>query len=337
MPHYIKQFEPLWGKWKVEDKVGAGSYGSVWKVSRSDGENVEYAAIKEIIVPASKEILYESKLQGLNPEMAKLYFRQILDDTLLEVQLMRKLSKYPNIVHFEKYQIRDVPFTDDFGWVVLIWMEFLQPVRDIFLNQRITIRDVAKIGIDICCALEACEENQILHRDIKPDNIFYDPKTNQYKLGDFGIAREQGRATADKGRPGTLSHMPPEVYQGERFSYGSDLYALGMILYRLLNYFRLPFLPPYPQPFTPHQRDQALLQRLNGAEPELPQMGKRNAEFLGASKKEDDDIGIYVDVAHREQAIALGEIVRKSISAKPNNRFQNARQLRIAIEEVGLI
>ena len=62
------------------------------------------------------------------------------------------------------------------------------------------IYDVAKLGIDICRALEVCEEYGIVHKDIKPDNIFYSPETNTYKLGDFGISHFIKQPTEGKGK-----------------------------------------------------------------------------------------------------------------------------------------
>ena len=317
MEAYIKKFEPLWGEWKVVEELGEGSYGSVWKVSRDKGGMTEYAAVKEVRVPASEEVWEESKLEGLDVESAKLYFQKILDKTLREVNLMKELAECPNIVEFQKCEIKELDEFGTFGWVIYIKMELLQSVKDVFLNKKLALEDVAKIGIDIAKALEVCEEKGIVHQDIKPDNLFYSPQSDTYKLGDFGIAKQLGRATAQKGRPGTLSYMSPEIFGGAESSSASDLYALGMILYRVLNHFRMPFLPSYPQRFTPDERDQALLGRLKGKEPELP------------------DVSFWTE--DMEKAKALAEIARRSISADIGQRYQSAREFREVMEALDIL
>lgn len=67
-------------------------------------------------------------------------------------------------------------------------MELLTPLLDYLNNNSISEREVLKIGIDICRALEVCNQKKIIHRDVKPENIFIS-STGDFKLGDFGIAR----------------------------------------------------------------------------------------------------------------------------------------------------
>lgn len=315
MAQYVKQFEPLWGEWFSEEKLGAGSYGNVWKVYRMNGEKREVSAVKEVVVPASKEVFEAAKLEGLDREGAKHYFRKILDKTLKEIELMKALSECQNIVQFKEYTICDLEETDRFGWVVFIRMELLDSVKNMFLDRRFQLNEIAKIGIDICKALEMCELKGIINQDIKPDNLFYDSLTNTYKLGDFGIAKQLDRATAnEKGRPGTLSYMSPEVFRGEQITNALDLYALGMILYRLLNHFRMPFLPEYPRCFTPDERDAALLKRLEGAQVPLPLADDFNGE--------------------KEKILEFCKIVTKSVDSDPEKRYKSAAEFRNEIEKL---
>ena len=97
----------------------------------------------------------------------------------------------------------------------------------------------------MCSALELCRENNIIHRDIKPQNIFVS-RYGVFKLGDFGVAKASTiRTSADK--VGTYSYMAPEVYKGKGYDDRVDIYSLGMVLYWLLNERRGPFLPMPPQ------------------------------------------------------------------------------------------
>ena len=64
----------------------------------------------------------------------------------------------------------------------------------------------------------------------------------EFKLGDFGIARELDRNVNGLSKKGTFSYMAPEMYRGEDYDQRVDIYSLGIVLYRLRNHNRLPFI-----------------------------------------------------------------------------------------------
>lgn len=76
---------------------------------------------------------------------------------------------------------------------------------------------------------------------------------------------------------GTKSYMAPEMIRMEKYGKNVDLYALGLTMYELLNHGRMPFLPPYPLPFYPQEREEAMIKRLTGQEfPEIEGIGELN-------------------------------------------------------------
>jgi serine/threonine-protein kinase len=324
MEDVIYRFAPLWGKWNVDCFLGSGSFGKVWKVSALD--EILPAAVKEVQIPFSTGDLSTAASEGLDISGAKVYFRALLDETLKEVELMQELASCETVVHLYDYQVKELNREGEFGWVILIRMEHLVPFRVRF-SEGLPVSEAARLGIDISYALEACGEKGIVHRDIKPDNLFYSPESGRYKLGDFGIAHYLARPTEGKGRAGTLTHMPPEVYQGAMHTQDADLYALGMILYRLLNHNRIPLLPPYPEPFTPVERDRALVRRLRGEEPNAP-----NVMGCADGERPTYKFGIYYDENTHSDATALGRIAWKAISARPEERYPSAKEFRKAIE-----
>lgn len=124
-------------------------------------------------------------------------------------------------------------------------------------------RDIIRLGIDMCRALEVCQKHNIIHRDIKPENIFVS-ENGDFKLGDFGIARTIEKTSGGLSKKGTYHYMAPEVYRGEDYGFSVDTYSLGLVLYRLLNRNRAPFMPAFPEPITYSRREIALAKRITG-------------------------------------------------------------------------
>ena len=95
--------------------------------------------------------------------------------------------------------------------------------------------EVADIGVKLAGALETAHRAGVLHRDIKPGNVFQSG-LGEPKLGDFGIARLQGGTeTRSSAVTASIVHAPPEVISGQRPDHRSDIYALGSSLYELLS------------------------------------------------------------------------------------------------------
>jgi tRNA A-37 threonylcarbamoyl transferase component Bud32 len=119
-----------------------------------------------------------------------------------------------------------------------ISMELLEgrAINDILKKHgRLTVRDVARIGVQICAGLNYAHEQRIVHRDIKTGNLFFTRDQN-VKIMDFGIAKsmeEVRRATTVVG--GTPYYMAPEQAAGEQVDHRADLYALGVTLFQMVT------------------------------------------------------------------------------------------------------
>jgi serine/threonine-protein kinase len=94
---------------------------------------------------------------------------------------------------------------------------------------------VLSIIARVADALDYAHRNSVVHRDIKPGNIMYDPDADSVKVTDFGIARITDSSKTKTGMVlGTPSFMSPEQLAGKKIDGQSDLFSLGVTLYQLV-------------------------------------------------------------------------------------------------------
>jgi eukaryotic-like serine/threonine-protein kinase len=106
-------------------------------------------------------------------------------------------------------------------------------------NTPLPLDDVVNIISQIAAAVQAAHSAGVIHRDLKPDNVMYDPATRRVKLLDFGIAADTDRASEDRLTRagffvGTLMYVAPEALSGEMVTPAADQYSLATIAYYLL-------------------------------------------------------------------------------------------------------
>ena len=108
---------------------------------------------------------------------------------------------------------------------------------------KLAAQQVRRMALDLIGGLEAAHHRGVVHRDVKPANVFFDARGTA-KLGDFGVAHlvDLGQ-TQTGGLIGTLAYMSPEQITGAPISIAADVYALGVTLFEALTG-RLPFLGP---------------------------------------------------------------------------------------------
>lgn len=293
----------VWPEWQIIKQLGKGSYGVVYEAVRTDNNVESHAAIKVISIPTDESEVDSLRSEGYDPDSTRAYFKNIVDDFVGEIQLMESLKGMQNIVSVEDYKV--IAKTDRVGWDLYIRMELLTPFQTYICDNKMTEADVIKLGMDICTALEICGQRNVIHRDIKPENIFIN-NFGYFKLGDFGIARKMDNMTSGLSQKGTYNYMAPEVATTNEYDARVDIYSLGIVLYRLLNNNRLPFLDADAQSLNPNDRKLAVERRMRGDQLPAP---------CNASPE-------------------MANLILRACAYHPNGRFATAKEMKAALTAV---
>jgi serine/threonine-protein kinase len=210
--------KPMLGRYEIEKELGKGAMGVVY-LGRDPKIN-RIVAIKTMAL--SQEFEADELV-----EVKERFFR--------EAETAGRLN-HPNIVTmFDAGEEHDLAY---------IAMEFLKG-KDLvsyckpgnLLPQPLVMSIVARVAD----ALSYAHENHVVHRDVKPANIMYEPESDQVKVTDFGIARITDSSKTKTGMVlGTPSFMSPEQLAGKKIDGRSDLFSLGVMLYQM-SCGKLPF------------------------------------------------------------------------------------------------
>ena len=294
----------IWPNWKITEKIGAGSFGFVYKaVHKTAVIAGDAVAIKVINIPKEESEIANRKLDGATEEEIRREFDEIRTEYVNEIKFMMDFRDSPNVARIEDYEV--VAKKDSIGWIIYIRMELMTDLRSWINNNGFNERTAVKIGKDICDALKLCESKNVLHRDIKPSNILVNTSTSTFKLSDFGVAKYNDSLSGSLSSKGTPDFMAPEVAKFLHYDSRIDTYSLGLVLYYFMNRRHGPFLDLSRMP-TPTEMEEAKQRRFNG---EL--------------------IPPPIDAGP-----ALAEVILHACAYDPNDRFQSAQEFYDALCKV---
>lgn len=296
----------VFNDWTISEKIGEGRFAEVYKAQKVVDGVSAYCAIKYMNISRTSSDIDNLIKNGIinNIQDVDNYYLSIINGVRKEFQIMKGLVGTPYIVNC--YDYFEEQKQDGTGIDIYIRMELVQDIDKYFNNRSINTSDVVQIGIDICAALELCASKGIIHKDIKPNNIFIG-SDGKYKLGDFGVAASMN--SASKEILGTYSYMAPEVYDKKNVSFSTDLYSLGLVMYKLLNKNKLPFVNGRVN------EDEALKIRMSSMD--LPSIRGVNKNLMNVILKacSYDSVNRYSDASAMKkdlQGISLSTSVNKS-------------------------
>lgn len=194
------------GPFRLLRLIGAGGMGEVWLGLRDDGQAEQRVAIKRV----------RGGLPGFAARLRS------------ERRILARLE-HPNIARFIDAGV------DDTGspWLALEYVDGV-PVTDWCSGQNLPLAERLQLFCKICAAVDDAHRHLIVHRDLKPANVLVDGR-GEPKLLDFGVAQllDDTQAEATSGSL-TPSYAAPEQLRGQPLGTAADIYALGLLLFRLL-------------------------------------------------------------------------------------------------------
>jgi eukaryotic-like serine/threonine-protein kinase len=291
------------GPYRVVRELGRGGMGVVYLADRVDGEFRREVAIK---------------LLRNSPDAEELHRRFIA-----ERQILASLN-HPHIA-----QLLDGGTTA--GQLPYLVMEYVDglPITTYCDRHGLDVASRLRLFLDVCRAVNSAHQNLVIHRDIKPGNILV-TAAGQVKLLDFGIAKLLNSAMGGMATPHTRTafrvmtpeYASPEQIRGEPLTTGSDVYALGVVLYELLAGRR-----PYQiRTGTVHELHELICER----EPERPSTwAKRppSADDPAAPTAIALARGTSPDRLQRVLAGDLDAIVMMALRKEPRRRYGSAELL----------
>lgn len=213
MPFKMLSPGTLISHYRITEKIGAGGMGVVYKA--------EDTKLKRTVA-----------LKFLPPRM--LCDAEARDRFEHEAQSASALN-HPNIATI--YEI------DEAEARCFIAMEYLEggSLKEYLRKKELSVKEILDLGIQIGEGLTAAHERDVIHRDIKPDNIMLTGK-DLAKIMDFGLAKLKGATKVTKTGTtlGTLQYMSPEQASGQEVDRRSDIFSFGVILYEMVTG-KLPF------------------------------------------------------------------------------------------------
>jgi serine/threonine protein kinase len=260
--------------YQILEQLGKGGMGIVYKAT---DEKLERLVAIKVLAP-----------ETVGDEISRERF-------LREAQAAAKLN-HPNITTI--YAIDEVDNT------IFIVMEYVSgtTLGEVMDSRRLTLAEILKLAIQIAEGLAEAHQKNVIHRDVKPDNLMLSP-ANQIKIMDFGLAkiRGQSRLTQDNFSMGTIDYISPELISRDReIDQRSDIFSFGVLLYEMLS-------------------------------GDLPFKGEHDWAILYAILNHDP---LPLDARKLQIPATLVKLILKCLKKEPDFRYQSVAEIIVALKKI---
>mgnify|MGYP004599601529 CR=1 FL=1 len=293
----LKLISPLLSNMEVVECLSVRGAAAVYVVkSTKSGQTY---ILKHISVPESQKQVDALMFTGAaaTKEDAQKYYEQVVSDYQTELSTLETLSSSPNLDCFRSYQI--APKEDGVGYDMYLLAEHRKTLVDYLNDNAMTRLCAVNLAMDLCSALLDLRQAGLIHRDVKPSNIYLSAQ-GHFLLGDLGIAKIEELKYCSIPENMLSSYSAPELFSllGS-IEPTTDIYSVGLILYRIFNGNHAPFEDENTSAKAADRR------RITGEALPVP---------------------MYADYE-------ISEIILKACAFKPEDRYQTPQELKDALVE----
>ncbi|MBO5195461.1 MAG: protein kinase, partial [Clostridia bacterium] len=226
--------QPILGRYDLTSEIGRGRHGVVY--CARDMQTGNTVAVKIISLPNDDMLQYARDEYGNDMNMIANFVGEVAEKFGNEVASMMKVNDSDAVIKLYDNQL----LQNGIYYNIIMVMEYATPMKSYFRKNRLTVGDFLRFACDISYGLISCEKQNIIHRDIKEDNLFVGLNDSKGKMGDFGVASISQTGLGATVGMGTPYYMAPEVSKGSQYDHTADIYSLGIVLYKMLNANRFP-------------------------------------------------------------------------------------------------
>ena len=197
--------------------------------------------LKHISIPENQNQVDALILTGAaaDQDAAQSYYEQVVTDYSEELAKLEELSASDTLASFRSYEIK--PKEDGVGFDIYLLADYRTTLEHYLTANNISKSDAVNLAIDLCNALIDLRSAGLIHRDVKPANIYLNAQ-GHYMLGDLGIARIEDLKYCSMPEGMISTYSAPELFElMANVNKTIDLYSLGLILYRVYNGGHAPF------------------------------------------------------------------------------------------------
>lgn len=293
----LKLVSPLLSNMEVVSRISVRGAVSVYIVKST--KTAQTYILKHISVPESQKQVDALLFTGAaaSEAEAQTYYEQVVTDYKEELETLERLSASPNLDCFRSYQIE--PKEDGVGFDLYLLAEHRTTLNEYLADNAITHLCAVNLAMDLCSALVDLRAAGLVHRDVKPGNIYLNSQ-GHFVLGDLGIAKIAELKYCSMPETMLSSYSAPELFSlVGTIEPTTDIYSVGLILYRIYNGNHAPF--------------------------EDERTSAKAADKLRITGKE-LPAPMYADYE-------MAEIIHKACAFKPEERYQDPNEMKQALVE----